>query len=660
KSFYQETVVHELVALLRLIRNPHDDQAFIRVALSPAGNISDVVLADLATIAHNTDGQDPPIEHAAKRSLYDALDTCITRCKAGDAQGHERCECVNAMHFREALERAISQVGTSPISEIVTAFYRDRGVLEWWDRQGFTAERDKANFYKTMRMADSFAQDDVGLIDLIALFERAQDDKREDNIGQWLSEEDQRVKITTVHKAKGLQFPVVAYFAGDQKSIGKKGSFAFFDDQRPMMQQLIEETITTLDTGIQDAARTQWAHHMPTDTRSRGSIIYVTKTDGRDKKEDALYELLRRVLLRRDYDEAKRLFYVASTRAQDHLLVTYHASGEQASSTTQSLGHAITKICADTAESTTYDQIFVEIDQDLGEDECSDEAGERATSERTGSDELILRELKAPHRYEPAHQLVQISASQIQVFHQCPWRYWWTYGNRLSIDRDTVWKLDADDEVVTQTSVAHKGTVLHKLFEVVGERSPGTAEGVDRSQIRSIMTAYGVAVDEQEEIEDTLQTYLDSDLYREIATYPTIHHEYQFYTAVEAYYLFGYMDVFAIDEEGHALIVDYKISTSDVDKSLVYARQARLYAFVALAQGASAVRVVFAQVNADTVIIDEGGSFTQDDIETLRGEILDDIEDMQKIQTEQPIQPVGGLCRACAVPHSLCSHSLSS
>jgi len=178
---------------------------------------------------------------------------------------------------------------------------------------------------------------------------------------------------------------------------------------------------------------------------------------------------------------------------------------------------------------------------------------------------------------------------------------------------------------------------------------------LDRKRLDTILAASGIPPGQFDEVVASLQAYRVSALNQEVLSYPTIHREYQFYTAIESYYLYGFMDVLAVDEKGDVLIIDYKVSFSTQDKSKIFREQARFYAYVALAQGAQSVRVVFAQINADEVVAyDTDCSFTRADIADLQTSLLTDITAMETVQTAPPDTHQGALCGHCRVPAALC------
>jgi len=634
KSFYQEALVTELLALLKLIRNPHDDQAFIGVALSMAGNLPDELLDELGARHRQRDKEGKRLH----RSLYEAA------VAYSDDPQTDPVHQVNLAHLIEALDRAIRMAGCHSITEVITTFYRDRGVLAWWEKRGFQSERDRANFRKFQRIADEASTQNINLIDFIERIERAQNEKLESSIGQWQTGNNQRISIYTVHKAKGLQFPVVAFMSGSQRPRRKDGPIAFYNDPRSVIQDLVMQTLAEMDDCIKESASQQWRQIKG----AQGSVIYVIPEGEPTDKRRALPQLFKQVQYNRDFEESKRLFYVAGTRAKDHLLVTFHASEKVPSPTQRNLGYTLTEIVAKDAKKLPAEIEFLLDDLELG--------GEQDTNQAPGTTmpDISLYQLSEVPCYKPSHQLVQISASQILTYHQCPWKYWWVYGNRLIVNRDTVWRSDDEQERALESTGRHKGTVLHKLLEVMPNEL--AAEALNHERVARIMSAYGVPVAEQPEVLAALEAYRDSDLYAEVLAHQTIHTEYQFYTALESYYLYGFMDVLAIDGDGNALIVDYKISSSTEDKSETYQDQARLYAYVALKQGAKRVRVVFAQISESGVepywVKTE---FTTDDLEQLHEEILADITAMQEVQTEPPAeQPPHALCAYCQVPTTLC------
>src|ERR1039458_1106766 len=99
------------------------------------------------------------------------------------------------------------------------------------------------------------------------------------------------VKIMTVHAAKGLEFPVV-FLAAMHKGIDSKPGAISFSPR----------------VGL--GAR--WHHPL-----------------GRDDKDDAFQHAIRQELKQREKEEGHRLLYVAMTRAEEHLVLSFSTNGKK-------------------------------------------------------------------------------------------------------------------------------------------------------------------------------------------------------------------------------------------------------------------------------------------------------------------------------------------
>jgi len=635
KTFFQETIVTEALAFLRLARNPHDDQAFLEVALSPLGNLSDGILAALEPYTHADQASDSP------RSLFEAATKLVEAVSSDEEQQR------NLGHFLDVIRRATTMANSHSPAEILSTACRDRGVFDLWEATAVSTQRDRANFEKLLRIADAHYARSVSLVGFIESLQQAQETGRAEALGQMMARDEQSISIMTVHKAKGREFPVVAYLGEKQapRKLGK--SFAYFNDDAPAVRGFIEEAIEHLPKALQAPAREQWARHTP------GAIIYSTTVDDLRQPRNALHHLLRAAQYTREYEEMKRRFYVATTRAEEQLLVTYRRPKNAPSHDGRHLGAALGSICQQTDPSPRLFENRTEDYQTFWESRTLLPEHEPDASASAPRPALPLRGLGERPAFCATPDLVQVSASQIRTFTQCRWQYWWVYGKRLFTNRNAILQA-ADDAHEETASASLKGTVVHKLLELASSRDD-TTRHLTRAEAETIMRTYRVPEDESDGLWKSVETFCTSELSERLSTYPVLHKEYQFYFALDAYYLYGYMDAYAQDADGGALIVDYKVSDSDEDTSESYRKQEHVYALVALSQGAKTVQVIFAQISEEKTH-EHGGQrvYTRDDLEELRTEILTDIEQMQQVQTAPPHKPPQALCAFCPVPKTLC------
>ena len=255
KGYYDRPEVRDLIQLLRALDNPTDDLAIATVLRSPLYVLSDETLYRL-----RRNGQ-------SFRETLDAI--------PADVQGDERAR-VEFAHG--SLEELWKKVGRVPILDLLQV------ALE---RTGYPAtltalsdgERRRANVEKLLALARR-----TGLVRLSDLNAYLQDlTAQEVREGEAVIESEQAVRLMSIHRAKGLEFPIV--IIPDASHAPRKNSDLILTD------------------------------------RTEGIAVTVRDARGKTVKPVA-YQLLKLDTERREGAEEKRLLYVAATRAQDYLIVS--------------------------------------------------------------------------------------------------------------------------------------------------------------------------------------------------------------------------------------------------------------------------------------------------------------------------------------------------
>lgn len=192
-SFFAYQEVKDIMAYLRLLVNPDDDNAFVRIINTPRREIGPVTLEKIAN-------------YAAERK--------VSLCDACDELGLETRLSFRAMtRVREFIawlkaksEMAERDDPVKAVKELVS----DIGYQDWLldiSNDPKTAERRMANVTELLdwleRMAEK-SEDDASLGELVAqmtlmdILERNEEEARDDC-----------VSLMTLHAAKGLEFPHV-------------------------------------------------------------------------------------------------------------------------------------------------------------------------------------------------------------------------------------------------------------------------------------------------------------------------------------------------------------------------------------------------------------------------------------------------------------------
>ncbi|MFL6274156.1 MAG: UvrD-helicase domain-containing protein [Blastocatellia bacterium] len=261
RGFYDRQEITDLTNLLAFLVSPNDNLSLAAVLRSPMFALSDETLMRLRA--------QPP-----RRTLWRALcDETVTHAEA------ER-EALGAA--REGLARLRAWAGRRSAADLIVAALRETGYLATLMRLPH-GERRVANVEKFIEQARGLAS-----MTLAELVERiGQMQFREAREGEATVEEAGAVRLMTVHKSKGLEFPIVWLVDTTYKGHTSRDLIA-----------------THVDYGI--AARIS-ADHLETDD---------------DNLKAASYAMLQQIEQQMDRAEKKRLLYVAATRARDHLMIS--------------------------------------------------------------------------------------------------------------------------------------------------------------------------------------------------------------------------------------------------------------------------------------------------------------------------------------------------
>jgi ATP-dependent helicase/nuclease subunit A len=185
KHFYRRQEVIDLVNLLRCVRHPDDQVALVGLLRSALGAFTDRELVELAALrALDYRGGVPPglsrhPKAAHLRRLYEALESLHRDCPMKP--------------LPDALDLVFARL---PVLELASA--------------SLHGEQAAANLWKICDLAEDLAADPdmtlAGFVDLLA--ERIADPPEESESG--LAEESlEAVRVLSIHKAKGLEFPIV-------------------------------------------------------------------------------------------------------------------------------------------------------------------------------------------------------------------------------------------------------------------------------------------------------------------------------------------------------------------------------------------------------------------------------------------------------------------
>ncbi|ABN07489.1 UvrD/REP helicase [Methanocorpusculum labreanum Z] len=257
-SFYQKQEVFDFTNLLKAIVYPEEDIPLYGVLKSPYFGISDAELCRAAA------GSGRPLIWRLRNYA-----TANPDSKIGKAVGD--------------LARWHAEIGTEPFVPFLSRLIAESGIAAVYGGLPFGREAT-ANLEKLVAIARSRSMNrPFSVYEYLGILDTCMEEEFDEREGMVPSEEDDRVKILTVHASKGLEYPILALcFAGTGD--GLKVSAPVFDAE--------------LGVGI------------------------PVRLAGEGEGLSFVIECLKPEMKAKLLAERKRLFYVAMTRARDHLVIS--------------------------------------------------------------------------------------------------------------------------------------------------------------------------------------------------------------------------------------------------------------------------------------------------------------------------------------------------
>lgn len=200
-SFFERTEVKDILAYLRLISNPNDDAAFLRVINTPRREIGTSSLEKLGDYAHER-----------KNSLFICAQE-LAFAERVSAKSRQRLE-----HFTTWLNDLIELNKTEHPANVVKRIISDIHYEDWLLQNSSSpnmAEKRMANVHEVVDWVHKLYDDGLGketLADIVAhmslvdLLERNSEEA-----------EQNAVTLMTLHGAKGLEFPYVFLIGAEEE-----------------------------------------------------------------------------------------------------------------------------------------------------------------------------------------------------------------------------------------------------------------------------------------------------------------------------------------------------------------------------------------------------------------------------------------------------------
>lgn len=261
-GYFDRAEIKLMLSLLSLLNNVCQDIPLIAVMRSPIGGFSDAELSKIRIEAGHT------------QYFYDAVEKC------GGKKGAEFISKIN--RWREYMRY-------KNVAGLLWSIYEESGFYDFMGALEGGAEA-QANLRLLYERAKEYEEADFkGLFNFIKYIERMENRAEDMGAAKIIGENHDVVRIMTIHKSKGLEFPVV-FLAG----AGKRNSFSSKNESAKYIN-------LHKDGGI--------------------GLMYVDDKNGYYSDTPA-YRYIKRICREEQQSENLRKLYVALTRPKEKLIVT--------------------------------------------------------------------------------------------------------------------------------------------------------------------------------------------------------------------------------------------------------------------------------------------------------------------------------------------------
>lgn len=542
-SNYLETIeIQTIISLLKIINNPMQDIPLVAVLRSPIGNFTD---NDLIEIRLND----------KYGFFYEAM------LKARIAVSEELRNKIN--YFLDMLERFKELEREKPLDELIWQIYEETGYYNYVGLLN-NGSLKKANLKMLFERAKQYETASFkGLYNFINFIDRLKLSSGDLSSAKIVGENDNVVRIMSIHKSKGLEFPVV-FVSGTGKQFNKR--------------DLNETIILHQDYGFG-----------PKFIDSETKVSFSTL---------AKYAL--RIKLEREMiSEEMRVLYVALTRAREKLIITgsmknyakeekdlkdmlslfKQKEGEELNTTLlrkyTSYLNWILLLCL---KDKSQDKINVKVHKIESRKELNDTKSKEdiKDSEKekiiTDENKNILEEIKSQlnWKYKYLNSSVvptKTSVSKLKEESQKELNLDDIINKKQEYIFDIPKFMVQKKELITN---ARKGTLMHLCFQRLDKKKEYTKEEIEKL-INELAEKEIILKEEAKSINiNTILDYINSNLFKELKEAKEIHEEEPFYLEISANRLNkdypendkilvqGIIDLYYINKNDELILVDYK------------------------------------------------------------------------------------------------------
>lgn len=513
EGYFDTIEISMIENMLRVIDNSRQDVPLLSVLYSPVMNFS---LEELMDIRLGT----------SEKEFYKAFD-------AYSAEGEDEVLRNKCLEAKKRIESWKMKARSVDISELVWSLMWDTGYYTYAGALPGGVQRQanlRALADKALNLSKQGVNDLYGLLMYIDALRG-----KNISIGQVkiASEEDNVVRIMTVHKSKGLEFPVVIA-AGSGKNFNTKSKVS----------------------GLSAL-------------KKAGYCMDNVNPEKHWYRKTIIQSLIERMAKKESLEEEKRILYVEYTRAMDKLIILASVKDYESKQTqfeadlASQAGSALEYVAPAGLKTTVY--YMGDVSLDHAEESAAKDAVKDILKNDECRDEEVERRLSFKYPFADNTQM--------------KYKYSVTELNHGSEPAELMFRVPSFAASEHEFTAAEKGTITHKAMEYIDFGS----KDID-AEIEILVQKNIFSESEAEVINRVgIAAFIDSEIGKRAAKAEVLKKEQLFTMMTEkdgaSVMVQGIIDCF-FEEDGEVVLIDYKNSNVRSDEILTerYIEQINLYA----------------------------------------------------------------------------------
>lgn len=549
-QYLQSVEIETIMSLLRIINNPMQDIPLVTVMRSPIGNFTDNELIEIRIAYRNS-------------SFYEAL---------------LKSDLEKAHRFLALLKELRDDEEYMTLDEWIWNIYTKTGYMNYVNLMPNGALR-VSNLRMLFERAKQYEEASFkGLYNFINFIDKIKFNQEDLKAAKIIGENENVVRIMTIHKSKGLEFPVVI-LAG----VGKQFNFRdlngkiLLDQDLGMGPQYIDsDRYIEFKTLAKKALAIKEKNEAISEEMR---ILYVALTRAKEK----LIIVGRQKDVNKKMSEKQKLLEIYSTiddnKINPYLLQKYKTYLDWLELIYLKEGVANTKNLF-TVNINKREKTSVKI-----ENEVEDISEKIIEESNKNNDEQEKEKIKEILNWQYKHQSIEGIPTKTSV-------------SKLKEEREQEIQITQEpkfinEEVKTKLTGAQKGTLIHLCLQKMRETEEYNLEKIteliEGLKDKEIITE----IEAQNIDKEKLLEYTNSQLWTELKQAKEIHKEHPFYINIKASRIYnqinkeddedilvqGVIDLFFIDKDDKLILVDYKTDYVQHENELVekYKGQLDLY-----------------------------------------------------------------------------------